>query len=72
MQGYDASQGYDEYGQGSRQSWDHGGQGHYQDGGQFHKGGGTYNKKRMVPSDPSPHVIFLGLDPDFTESDVSS
>lgn len=30
-----------------------------------------HNKKRLVPSEPSPHVIFLGLDPDFTESDVS-
>ncbi|KAG6879954.1 hypothetical protein C0992_008888 [Termitomyces sp. T32_za158] len=29
------------------------------------------NKKRLVPSEPSPHVIFLGLDPDFTEADVS-
>lgn len=29
-----------------------------------------HNKKRLVPSEPSPHVIFLGLDPDFTESDV--
>ncbi|THG92972.1 hypothetical protein EW026_g8122, partial [Hermanssonia centrifuga] len=26
-------------------------------------------KKRQVPSEPSPHVIFLGLDPDFTEAD---
>lgn len=27
-------------------------------------------KKRLVPSEPSAHVIFLGLDPDFTEADV--
>src|SRR5271155_576100 len=27
-------------------------------------------KNRLVPSEPSPHVIFLGLDPDFTEADV--
>lgn len=27
-------------------------------------------KKRLLPSEPSPHVIFLGLDPDFTEADV--
>ncbi|KAI0702329.1 hypothetical protein BC835DRAFT_1321578 [Cytidiella melzeri] len=26
----------------------------------------------MVPSEPSPHVIFLGLDPDFTEADFST
>ena len=33
-------------------------------------GGGGFVKKRLVPSEPSPHVIFLGLDPDFTEADV--
>ncbi|KAF4576867.1 hypothetical protein EYR36_004847 [Pleurotus pulmonarius] len=34
--------------------------------------GGNFTKKRMQPSEPSPHVIFLGLDTDFTEADVSS
>jgi RNA-binding protein 5/10 len=29
------------------------------------------NRRRLAPSEPSPHVIFLGLDPDFTEADVS-
>ncbi|KAH9923996.1 uncharacterized protein BXZ73DRAFT_91386 [Epithele typhae] len=29
-------------------------------------------QKRLVPSDPSPHVIFLGLDTDFTESDMQA
>lgn len=33
-------------------------------------GAGGSSKKRMVPSEPSPHVIFLGLDHDFTEADV--
>jgi len=33
-------------------------------------GGVNFPKKRLVPSEPSPHVIFLGLDPDFTEADV--
>ncbi|EAU88125.2 hypothetical protein CC1G_03797 [Coprinopsis cinerea okayama7 len=33
-------------------------------------GGGGHPKKRLLPSEPSPHVIFLGLDPDFTEADV--
>jgi RNA-binding protein 5/10 len=34
-------------------------------------GGGFHgHKKRLVASDPSPHVIFLGLDTGFTESDV--
>ena len=63
FQGYDASyqddSGYDAgYGHG-RNDW---GQDPSQDKG--------FNKKRMVPSEPSPHVIFLGLDPDFTEADV--
>lgn len=29
-------------------------------------------KKRLAPSEPSPHVIFLGLDPDFTEADLQA
>ncbi|KAJ6513845.1 hypothetical protein C8R47DRAFT_1092050 [Mycena vitilis] len=33
-------------------------------------GGGAFAKKRLQPSEPSPHVIFLGLDPDFTEADL--
>ena len=56
----------------SLQAWDDGGQDPhhgYQDygvsGGGFHA-----HKKRLVASDPSPHVIFLGLDNAFTESDV--
>jgi RNA-binding protein 5/10 len=32
--------------------------------------GGVPFKKKHIPSEPSPHVIFLGLDPDFTEADV--
>ncbi|KAJ6546426.1 hypothetical protein DFH09DRAFT_1320987 [Mycena vulgaris] len=32
--------------------------------------GGPFVKKRLQPSEPSPHVIFLGLDPDFTEADL--
>ena len=57
---------------GFSQGWDDGGQDshhNYQDygvaGGGFHS-----HKKRLVASDPSPHVIFLGLDTGFTESDV--
>ncbi|KAI0747699.1 hypothetical protein C8Q80DRAFT_1336748 [Daedaleopsis nitida] len=67
--GYDASQGYDDSGYDSRQSYDQGGL--HQDDRQ-QKGGGVYNKKRLVPSEPSPHVIFLGLEPDFTESDMQA
>ncbi|KAH9890700.1 hypothetical protein C8Q73DRAFT_705276 [Cubamyces lactineus] len=65
--GYDATQGYDNSGYDNRQSYD---QGYYQD--DRHSRGGPHNKKRLVPSEPSPHVIFLGLDPDFTESDMQA
>ncbi|KAI0373364.1 hypothetical protein BV20DRAFT_1042175 [Pilatotrama ljubarskyi] len=65
--GYDASQGYDNSGYDGRQSNE---QGYYQD--DRHSRGGPHNKKRLVPSEPSPHVIFLGLDPDFTESDMQA
>ena len=71
LQGYDASQnwdegGYDNYGnqgRGNAQQWsqqDHSDDRHWN----------THGKKRQVPSEPSPHVIFLGLDTDFTEADV--
>ncbi|KAG2115341.1 uncharacterized protein F5147DRAFT_676957 [Suillus discolor] len=33
---------------------------------------GFQGKKRLVPSEPSPHVIFLGLDPDFSEADLQA
>lgn len=36
----------------------------------FPQPGGAASKKRLVPSEASPHVIFLGLDPDFNEADV--
>lgn len=64
--GYDAAQGYEDY------SYDYG---------QGHSGGdnwnqddrrGHYKKERLIPSEPSSHVIFLGLDPDFTESDLQA
>lgn len=29
-------------------------------------------RKRLMPSEASPHVIFLGLDPDFTEADLQA
>ena len=31
---------------------------------------GNQQRRRLVPSEASQHVIFLGLDPDFTEGDV--
>ncbi|KAI0831791.1 hypothetical protein BC628DRAFT_1486301 [Trametes gibbosa] len=65
--GYDTSQGYDNSGYDNRQSYD---QSYNQD--DRHPKSGPYNKKRLVPSEPSPHVIFLGLDPDFTESDMQA
>ena len=72
-QGYSGNHGYDDSGYGGgahgghgrhNQDYDHG----YED--RPARGGGGGYKKRMVPSEPSPHVIFLGLDPDFTEADV--
>ncbi|KAF9228042.1 hypothetical protein BS17DRAFT_793613 [Gyrodon lividus] len=35
-------------------------------------GKGFQSKKRLVPSEPSSHVIFLGLDPDFSEADLQA
>lgn len=69
LQGYDASQGWDESGyeehpQG-RAQWPQPQQEHTDD-----RHYNAHAKKRQVPSEPSPHVIFLGLDPDFTEADV--
>ncbi|TCD59819.1 hypothetical protein EIP91_011398 [Steccherinum ochraceum] len=62
--GYDAPQPYDDY-----NNYDGGyGQGMQQDPSNDR----GYNKKRMVPSEPSSHVIFLGLDPDFTEADLQA
>ncbi|KAH9921052.1 uncharacterized protein B0H18DRAFT_1022520 [Fomitopsis serialis] len=78
--GYDASQGYDQgyddgahdlgHGQGYVQ--DYAAEDRFQRGGGGGGGGGGYSKKRLVPSEPSPHVIFLGLDPDFTEADLQA
>lgn len=72
VQGYDASRNYEEQSSYSdshtrQHDWSH------QDHGQEDRsrgGAGPFAKKRLVPSEPSPHVIFLGLDPDFTEADV--
>ncbi|KAG6334939.1 hypothetical protein ID866_4156 [Astraeus odoratus] len=41
-----------------------------QDNTDVRHGKGFSSKKRLVPSEPSAHVIFLGLDPDFSEADV--
>lgn len=60
LQGYDGQKTYDDHGTGYSKRNDQG-----------YGGGEAFNKKRLVPSEASPHVIFLGLDPDFTESDVS-
>ncbi|KAI0792912.1 hypothetical protein C8Q75DRAFT_751903 [Abortiporus biennis] len=83
--GYDTSQGYEDnyYDNGYTYNQAHpggsGGGGDWnQDYDDRHQpriqgGSGGYNpKKRLVPSEPSPHVIFLGLDPDFTEADLQA
>ncbi|CAK5279568.1 unnamed protein product, partial [Mycena citricolor] len=57
MGGYDSSQGYSDYGYDAAPFGERG-------------AGGAPPKKRLQPSEPSPHVIFLGLDLDFTEADV--
>ena len=71
FQGYDPSQGWDEggynnYNQGRANNAQWQQQEHADDRQHWN----AHNKKRQVPSEPSPHVIFLGLDPDFTEADV--
>lgn len=66
IQGYESSQAYAE---GSYDTASYGRQSDaLQD--QQRGAGGGFPKKRLQPSEPSPHVIFLGLDPDFTEADV--
>lgn len=69
-QGYEA-QAYDETGYDTAHA-QHKPQEFAQDRGQQRTVGvgGAFAKKRLLPSDASPHVIFLGLDPDFTEADV--
>ncbi|RDB23995.1 RNA-binding protein 5-A [Hypsizygus marmoreus] len=73
-QSYDNAQAWDEgshdrgYNQG-RQGGDHSQDYGYDDRQQKP---GFANKKRLAPSQPSPHVIFLGLDPDFTEADLQA
>ncbi|KAH7930906.1 hypothetical protein BV22DRAFT_1078286 [Leucogyrophana mollusca] len=70
--GYGADQSYDETG------YDIGsGQGRQNDYSQDYSHDdrtqkGFQSKKRLVPSEPSPHVIFLGLDPDFSEADLQA
>jgi hypothetical protein len=79
-QGYE---GYDEYNSYNNNEYNNSynnnsrqGQGDWsQDYGQDDRsrgGAGGFAKKRLVPSEPSPHVIFLGLDPDFTEADLQA
>ncbi|KAF8163019.1 hypothetical protein B0H34DRAFT_693746 [Crassisporium funariophilum] len=72
--GYDSARNNDDSAQGyshNRQnewSQDYGQEDRSRGGG----GLGGFAKKRLVPSEPSPHVIFLGLDPDFTEADLQA
>ncbi|CUA72458.1 hypothetical protein RSOLAG22IIIB_01127 [Rhizoctonia solani] len=64
------------YGGDSNQSWDHGG--YYEDHNpeDHPRDDGTYDRGkrggRMVPSELSAHVIFLGLDQEFTEADLTA
>ncbi|KAH7915965.1 hypothetical protein BJ138DRAFT_1229047 [Hygrophoropsis aurantiaca] len=70
--GYGADQSYDDsnYDTGSGQGKHND---HFQDYSHDDRGQkGFQSKKRLVPSEPSPHVIFLGLDPDFSEADLQA
>ncbi|KAF8964646.1 hypothetical protein BDZ97DRAFT_1814865 [Flammula alnicola] len=70
--GYDGSHNYDEASYNTSYNRQHDWS---QDFGQEDHSRGTaggFAKKRLVPSEPSPHVIFLGLDPDFTEADLQA
>ncbi|KAJ3519902.1 hypothetical protein NM688_g9238 [Phlebia brevispora] len=70
--GYNASQGWDE---GNYNNFNQGrpnAQWQQQEHTDDRQHWNAYGKKRQVPSEPSPHVIFLGLDPDFTEADLQA
>ncbi|KAJ8583547.1 hypothetical protein M405DRAFT_866953 [Rhizopogon salebrosus TDB-379] len=70
--GYDASHTYEESGY---ETYNQQSQGKPQDYAQDYDDRhqkGFQTKKRLVPSEPSPHVIFLGLDPDFSEADLQA
>lgn len=63
--GYNYSRDEDANGDGKRRKFNNG---NYEPS----DSGGYGAKKRQVASEPSPHVIFLGLDPDFTEADLQA
>ncbi|TFK26403.1 hypothetical protein FA15DRAFT_755080 [Coprinopsis marcescibilis] len=78
-QGYDNPQGYDDGHHGGQSHNRHSDYNHqqyqehgYEDRSRGGGGGAGFPKKRLQPSEPSPHVIFLGLDPDFTEADLQA
>lgn len=68
--GYEAQSyggtGYDSYNQPQHR------QDHSHDSTDARHGKAFTSKKRLVPSEPSAHVIFLGLDPDFSEADLQA
>ncbi|KAL9714894.1 hypothetical protein Ac2012v2_001554 [Leucoagaricus gongylophorus] len=69
--GFDPSYGYEDVSNSSGYYHKNDNQDYGQDD-RHRGGGGGFNKKRLIPSEPSPHVIFLGLDPDFTEADLQA
>ncbi|KAH7340485.1 hypothetical protein B0J17DRAFT_651532 [Rhizoctonia solani] len=65
------------HGADSTQSWDHGGYYEEYTGEDHHRDDGAYDRGkrdrgRMVPSELSAHVIFLGLDQEFNEADLTA
>ncbi|CAE6432359.1 unnamed protein product [Rhizoctonia solani] len=61
----------------SNQGWDHGGYYEEYNGEEYPRDDGAYDRGkrdrgRMVPSELSAHVIFLGLDQEFNEADLTA
>ncbi|TFK42869.1 hypothetical protein BDQ12DRAFT_732461 [Crucibulum laeve] len=74
FQGYDGTQPYDETAYAGASQYNRQIDHTHDNGQEDRRGGGGagFAKKRLAPSEPSPHVIFLGLDPDFTEADLQA
>ncbi|KAJ3504869.1 hypothetical protein NLJ89_g7716 [Agrocybe chaxingu] len=68
--GYDGARPYDEHSYSDPHRQHHDWSQEYGHEDRARAGPGAFPKKRLVPSEPSPHVIFLGLDPDFSEADM--
>ncbi|CAA7270148.1 unnamed protein product [Cyclocybe aegerita] len=70
--GYDGARPYDDHSYSDPHRQHHDWSQEYGHEDRARSGPGAFPKKRLVPSEPSPHVIFLGLDPDFSEADLQA